>query len=253
MIGSRQPRPRIAQHRPLRRALLVVALLASALLAIWQAYRLGLDSAGAGEPVAAGYEDESMLEELRLLAARNNTLVEENSVLRQAAEVEKIAHDEVRGALLEAEREASELRQELAFYRNLMSPGDNRTGIHIEAATLGADLLPNTYRYELVVTQVRGKNRYARGQLLVKISGARGGDQQVLTLADVTPDGDASLKFRFKYFQTFDGQIELPADFVPESIEFEAVSSVKGLESTSRSFDWQELIAGGTEINVGQD
>lgn len=221
-------------------------------LAVWQSYLLGEKKAGFARE-SADSEMRSAFDQVQTLLGRNSELVEENAVLRQAAEVEKIAHAEIRRALLEAEQEVSELRQELVFYRNLMSPGDTRAGLHVEAATLGPDLLPDTYRYELVLTQVRGKNRYASGQLLVKVSGHQGSEATLLTLADVTPDGDASLKFRFKYFQTFSGQLTLPSGFKPDSIEFEAVSAVKGLDSVSRRFDWQELIAGGTEINVGQD
>ncbi len=252
MSISPQRQLRVRQHRPIQRLLLLAAVLAGGLAALWQAYSLGTGSAGyAQEQVLAA----RAAAELRIeqLMERNADLLRRNAELGQSAEIDRVAHEEVRAALVRAEQELAELRQELVFYRNLMAPGENEPGLRVEAVSLTPELVADAYRYEIVLTQVRGKDRLAQGQLLVRLHGVLDGDARALNLADVTPDGDAALRFRFKYFQTLDGILELPQGFEPQTLELEAVSSVKGIKSITRTFDWAQLTSGGEQIDVGQD
>jgi hypothetical protein len=47
-----------------------------------------------------------------------------------------------------------------------------------------------------------------------------------------------NIKLRFKYFQNIEGDLELPAGFVPEQIHITAVETAPMAKTINNSFSW---------------
>ncbi len=178
-------------------------------------------------------ELKARIADLEALGAR---LREEKVMLERSAQVDRRAHEEVRGNLDTLQDEISELREELAFYRSIVSPGDVKPGLRVQDFLLfpGGESL---YRYRLVLTQVLNNERFAEGRVALTMEGFQGGEARRIDFSEL--GGGRDLRFRFKYFQNIEGDIRLPEGFVPSRIVVEVTQRVKKkAETIERTFDW---------------
>jgi len=119
------------------------------------------------------------------------------------------------GALQE---ELHAARDEIEFYRGIVSPGNGKPGLRIHRFTLSAERQSRNFDYDLVLTQLKKNERYVTGQVGWTISGKREGVSEELDLAAVSEIGVAHLDFRFRYFQRLTGVISLPEGFHAEEV-----------------------------------
>jgi hypothetical protein len=91
-----------------------------------------------------------------------------------------------------------------------------------------------------VLTQVLKNDRLARGDVDVVLEGIRedDGQQETIKLKDVAVPKIRSLNFRFKYFQSFEGDMEMPEGFVPIRVNVTVNPSSRRLKSVQKVFDW---------------
>lgn len=156
--------------------------------------------------------------------------------LAQTQEVDAMASDELRTALKSLRDSVKELEKENAFYRSIMNPTDERSGLQIESFSLynlGGDRL----RYRVVLAQVRTHERNLRGKYQAKLVGKQDGKPVELDLLQLAGIAPASQKFDFRYFQNMEGEFTLPANVVPEQINISVAQDGKS-ESLLRSFNW---------------
>ena len=136
-----------------------------------------------------------------------------------------------------------ELREELAFYRSIVSPSKMEPGLKIQAFQLERGEAEGEFHYKLVLTQVRGNNRIARGSVEIRVSGTQGGEPKELTLAQMV-SGTEELKFSFKYFQSVEGTLKLPAGFQPLKIDLKVDTTTRELEDIETSYEWNTTVVG---------
>lgn len=164
-------------------------------------------------------------------------LKREVAQLEQGRVIDQVAVDGVKTTLKDQQQEALELREEIAFYRGIVSPSEARTGIVIQRFELIPLAEESLFQYRLVLTQVLKNERVARGVVKVAIAGVKDGRSVQIPLKEVSEEAKKPLNFRFKYFQKFEGNLAVPAGFVPHSIEVE-VKPRKSSSSISESFPW---------------
>jgi hypothetical protein len=64
-----------------------------------------------------------------------------------------------------------------------------------------------------------------------------------LPLRDVSDDQSSlGIKFKFKYFQDITGELILPKDFSPESIQVVAQADGKKASKLERTYMWNDLV-----------
>ena len=149
----------------------------------------------------------------------------------------------VKQSLSSQQSEVSELREQLAFYRGIVSPNES-AGVRVfefkvyrvgeEAAHAG------NWRYDLVLIQSVRHEKSLDGSIAVGIEGvAQDGRKQLLKLADLATDDNKNLLFSFKYFQEFSGGFHLPDGFKP----VRAVVTLKSedLPEVNDDFDWAKI------------
>ncbi|HEC19964.1 MAG TPA: hypothetical protein ENI97_11550 [Gammaproteobacteria bacterium] len=232
----------IKSHHPLRHrarlGLLLVALLALA----WGVFEYGFSR--------AGYDNSSLHQERDQLREQLDRQQEENKQLRariamleRAAQVDKQAYATVEAAQKQSQDEMLELKEEVAFYRGIVSPSETASGLNIPSFTVTNIGDEGAYRFKLVLTQVKSNVRVVKGYARVIFEGVKDGAQVQLSLKEVSGGALDKLKLRFKYFQNNEGEIVFPKGFLPSRVLVEVVPSGKGATRLKKTFDWSDIIS----------
>ena len=167
------------------------------------------------------------------MSRKLNILGVELEVARLA---ENLIHEDIKQDL---QRE-QQLRNDLAFYQQIMAPELTQKGFVIDSFNVEAALSENAFRFELVLMQQDKIKNVLKGDIEVSLLGSEDGKSKRLSLASLMPDKGESLKFSFKYFQVIEGQLRLPENFMPEKILVHAdIYQFKVKRGTlEKSFDW---------------
>ena len=237
-----QTRYLITIQRPFRWFMGFVALIALVAAMVWLAYEQGRQM--------AGYNSSDANRVIEMLQAEVETLrADLGESQRQAAMLErnsKIGDDtsgQLKKSLSEAQKETLELKKELAFYKSIVAPEQDKPSIVIQTIQLKKDLAGD-YDYKIMISQQGRNDRFARGTVDVSIEGDNQGAKQVLALNDVSADVKKPMKFGMRYFQNFTGKLTLPQGFTAESMRVKLKPSSKTLESVDEIFPWDDLTAG---------
>ncbi len=196
----------------------------------------------------AGLDNQSLLEERAALREQladseqqNRTLRERSAVLERANQVDKQAYGEVENSLKQLQDELLELKEEVAFYRGIVSPAETASGLNVadfRVTGIGAD---REYRFKLVLTQVKTNDRLVKGYARVAFEGVMDGAQVEVGMKELSGGALNTLKLRFKYFQNIEGEVVLPEGFVPSRVLVEVVPSGKGWTRLKKTFDWSDI------------
>jgi hypothetical protein len=183
--------------------------------------------------------------EMLQLERRNRELVNESSglrdrvaILERSSQIDQQAAQAVKSELGQLEEALQASREEVEFYRGIVTPGDVDPGLRIHRFELEEDLTQGEYHYDLVLTQLKRNDKFVSGVVDWKISGLLDGKPVVLTLDKVTEPAVKQLKFRLRYFQDLAGTIKLPEGFVPDRIELTVSPKGKGKPPVVQAFDW---------------
>jgi len=212
-----------------------------AALLVWGIYWLGQQSAGLNN--AALQADRDHLQtRLAEVEAENGGLRGRVAVLERAAQIDRQAYGEVERSLKQVQDELLELKEEVAFYRGIVSPAETASGLSVTRFKLFGMGEEGVYRFKLVLSQLRSNTRLVKGHASFVIDGVLHGQQRQLSLREVTGGGQDKLKLRFKYFQNIEGDIVLPKGFLPSRVIIEVVPVGKGWQRFKKSFDWSDII-----------
>ncbi|MFW5969979.1 MAG: DUF6776 family protein [Halofilum sp. (in: g-proteobacteria)] len=238
---------RVRRHRPVRNAILTAVILAVAGIGGWWLYDMGVRDGGYREREVRATESHLRLQ-VDELRGRVAELTEENTLLERSHRIDEDAIGRLREALAEREERIAGLEEELAFYRNLVSPSEMQAGLRIRRLSLAA--VPGeerTYRYELVLTQLNSDDTYVEGRVDFELEGRQPDDgRRTLKLDEVaTGDGEADSRFRFRYFQTLRGRIRLPESFDPIRVQLRVEPSGGRVDPVEEDYPWSSLLSGG--------
>jgi hypothetical protein len=191
----------------------------------------------------------SLREKYALLLEQNEQVVDINTALREqvailerSSQIDRQAMMGVQDELGALQEELHAARDEIEFYRGIVSPADGKPGLRIHRFTLGEGTLPGDFIYDLVLTQLKKNDQHVSGLVGWEISGRREGESEKLDLAAVTKAGDGHLDFRFRYFQRLTGAISLPEDFQAEKVTLSIKTAGKNApEPLLQEFDWADI------------
>lgn len=230
----------VTPHRPARHALLALLAVAALATSGWLLFERGRKQAGYDSQTWIDVESQ-LRQQLLEIEKRNTDLVRENAVLKRSADIDRNAYVEIQKTLADTQTETLALREELSFYRGLVTPSDKVEGLHVERLRLQPTVRERRFQYVVTLTQVRKNDRFAAGEVDLRVLGTNGGQTASYRLADLS-EVEGSVKFKFKYFQNFEGTIELPDGFLPETVLVEATPSGKRLKPVSKRFEWKSLV-----------
>jgi hypothetical protein len=244
--GSRQYRMKVVPHRPYYHAFCFLIFIILFFAAVLVSGYLGHDKG-----IKTSYRLHAENQELKRLYTDINIeadeLLQQVTNLKLGTQVDHKAEEDIRAEMVILKERVAELEQETAFYRGLMRPNADNSGLTIGSLDIVKMSAPHRYEYKLVIQQLAAQHRLLKGYLEFTIVGrqipAVAGETkrvtQEISLRDISNDVSVvRMPLRFKYFQRFEGELELPVDFEPERIEIKAVPTGKGSAMVEKKFSW---------------
>ena len=187
---------------------------------------------------AAEAEAQSLNARIATLNAENDRLRQRIAVLETSLQVDHEAYEKVEETLADLQGEIQAQREELAFYRGIVSPPDGATGLQIRDFELSAGPQASLYRVRLVLVQASRHDRRVSGVVSLSVDGAEDGLPVSYALADLAPGANEPLGFSFRYFQDLERDLVLPQGFVPDRVNVEVSTRGRRAKVIRRSFDW---------------
>lgn len=226
----------VKKHHPQRRMQIKVAVLIATLLLGYGLFEFGR-WAGGYQVLSAGAAQDILEAQIEVLEQQNEAIREERSVMQRTAEIEKQAYEELEKEFADLQNESLELREELAFYRGIVTPQNGAKGLQIQDFSITKGLTQGAYRYNLVLTQLMNNDRFISGAVSFELEGALNGQRKVLEHSQFINKDDET-KFRFKYFQTLEGEFNLPEGMVPSRLTVKVNPSGKGKSTLEKVINW---------------
>ncbi|HEY3487219.1 MAG TPA: DUF6776 family protein [Gammaproteobacteria bacterium] len=200
---------------------------------------------GGYDSVQARQDIEMLSEQISILDARIDELMSENAQLASSSEIDATASKQVSENLSELNDEMLELKEELVFYRSLLSPAELQPGLQILGIQMIKDGGSNAYNYKIVLTQRHNGSQLATGDVNVQLNGIQAGTKTQLDLMEVTASRDNEMSFHFKNFQSLEGRLVLPEGFQPKDILVNVNPTTRGIKQIERTYDWNTIVSGG--------
>jgi hypothetical protein len=219
------------------RAVLLVAAIALAGAAGWAGYTEGQHNAGYDAPAEAANRRALNLQVKRLEAV-NKQLQAKVAELEMSRRLDRDAYSQVERTLGSLQSQLARQTDDLAFYRSIVSPADGIRGLRIQRFELTPGPTPRDVILKLTLVQAMSHESVASGLVQVTISGMQGETPTKYTVGELLDRPKAQLPFSFRYFQTIEQRVTLPAGFRA----FEAyvqVRSSKASAPVQQSFPWK--------------
>ena len=206
---------------------------------LFAGFYLGQRAAYSGMGMDAGIY-RAMEAEIPQLQAEITRLEGELEVQLTRREVDQQALEMVRGEIAAQKEQISGLEEGLRFYRSLMAPGEIAQGLSLRPIELVALDKPNSFAFRIVAQQEARKHSQLKGDLSVDVVGVLEGEQVSYPLAELSEDVEGlDVPLRFRYFQSIEGELELPDGFEPGSVNLVARASSPRKAEVRVQFPWQ--------------
>lgn len=231
----------VIKRRYSSRTKLFIAGLAVMLLIVASGalYTYGLTSAGF-EKFTAFRQQSSLREEIKRLKDENLELRETLARAQRTLQMDQVAYQELDRSLKESAKEITKLREELSFYRNIISPANKVGGLQIDKLNIErmADAPENQYRYKLVLIQALKHDQTIYGRARLDVRGIQDGRELTLNFPTAA---DRPLAISFKYFQEFEGVMKLPRSFQPSGVKVSITTTSPVAQALEQNYAWPKL------------
>ena len=229
----------VRPHRPLRNGVVYTVLGVLVTASIVGAFEFGRLRAGfdSGDSQRALMTAQN---EAESLAGQNRELRERIALLERSSEIDREAREQVQVNLSAMQDEVLELREELAFYRGIVSPEDAQAGLRIQSFKLASRQSTDLFHFRLVLIQAIKHDRRATGRVEVTFHGVQNGEPVSIPLQQLVTGDLDEISYSFKYFQDFEGDIRLPAGFAPARVDIAVLPGGRAADAIRRTIDWSE-------------
>lgn len=156
--------------------------------------------------------------------------------IEQSSQVDQQAYLQVKNDLRQLQQENLELREEVSFYRGIVAPIESSAGIRVDSFKIEKLNDKGLFHYKFVLTQVLKNDRSIRGSVKIEVDGIQKGRPKSLDLSSVSTDAVKRLDFKFRYFQKFEGDLQMPAGFAPRQVNLEVHPYKRKI--VKADFDW---------------
>jgi hypothetical protein len=191
-------------------------------------------------------ERETLVSRIAELETRNRNLVQKNAHLEGGSRIERDAYELANQELARLQQELLTQKEELVFYRGIVSPKDAALGVNLQSFEMRKKNSQNQYSYKMILTKSGKSTKRIRGGASVVIRGENGGSVSELKITDLRLENPGKdTKFAFKYFQVFEGDIALPEGFEPFEVEIDIKPTTKKVESFTETISWTRVLSEG--------
>jgi len=230
----------IKSPQPVKKAFIISSLIFVFFGGCYATYYYGHSTAGFDYQTLKAAYDKTQ-QQLFEVDKENSKLREDAAVLKQASMIDKKAYNDVSGSLKNLQNEILELKEQVAFYRGIVSPTQTAGGLNITSFKLNKLGDESGYHFKLVLTQVKQNTRLIRGTANILIDGLHNGEPKQLNVSKLMGNAKLDMSLRFKYFQTIEGDMVLPEGFVPSSVLVDLHPSGRDQNAITQTFNWMEI------------
>lgn len=234
----------VRHHNPLRAGLLYILCVILFAGALWSAYEYGRYKSG-NDYSAQVEQIQVCKKRIAELEVKNKDMMQSSIVLESSSQIDVKARQEVAQKLEKVNEEMLELKEELVFYRSLLSPSEQDPELRIQNFRLVEDSKPQQYSYRLMVAQLRKHDKFASGTVNLYLQGVDVGNEVRSYAFKDLSDDKKDVLFNFKYFQNIEGSLTLPENFKPGNIRVQVIPKGRDLQSLEQTYEWNAVIAGG--------
>lgn len=229
----------IRTYAPARRWLILASVTVLVSLGFYVTYEFGRYDAGFDRLAVAQQRTELDVQIERLQAANRELRVQlaatEAGRLGQTRERTEIAR-----TIGELQAQVARQAQDLAFYRGIVGQDAQGPAIRIQQfRVLGSEETPAQVTLHIVLARTLRPEDVINGTIAVSVEGARGEQAESYDLARLTGDQQRELRFNFRYLQTINQPLTLPAGFKPERTTLELRPSRQGADVVRQTFLWK--------------
>jgi hypothetical protein len=195
---------------------------------------------GAGIQVSgdAREERDTLLIQMDDMNSQMSFLQQELINAEQASAVDRQALEEVQDTILNFRETIAQLEEDVLYYKKIMSPENNDTGLMIGQLDLVNMNDAGRVRYRLELRQVGNNDNIISGYANVNILGSQDRQEISMPLRSVAVDeNQLDIRLQFRYFQNIQGELLLPERFEPLGVQIIAVDEGND-ETVQKSFAW---------------
>src|SRR5262245_10073134 len=221
----------VVADRPGRRAAIRALVVLGFVIVAASSFQYGRVRAG-GDLMSV----QRLLSEQETSSQKNVELERRLADVKLSTVVDAEANEELRRTIKSLRDELADTEEEVRFYRELMAPSESQKGLRIEKLDLSR-VDPERFEYRLMLTQIVDRHEWVKGEVQVTVVGLKEGNEQVLSLTDLSEVDEYPLKFKFRYFQEFTGSVAIPVGFEPARILVTAQAS-DAERQLQRTFPW---------------
>lgn len=224
----------VARRRPGRSFVQLLVVGSLVVVGVYLAYVYGR-AAISLKFAAARVERDEVLEQNDELGRENAELRERVAILERAGQIDRKAYEDVDKYLLDLQSEIFSLKEEVAFYRGIVSSAGG-VGLSIQSFEVEREGNSQAYRYRLVLTQDMKSDKVVSGTVDMSIAGVQDGLTKRVSSDELRSGESRHIEFEFKHFQKIEGTFTLPTGFSPHSVSVQLMDD--GETVTERTFDW---------------
>jgi len=175
-------------------------------------------------------------------AAQRNRVELESLVdgLKHQLNIDKTAYADLKVSLKASSEDMTSLRDELNFYRNILSPDETGSGVQIDLFSVHELDVPRRFQYELTLIQMQHHDQPMVGEIEVAIEGTEDGIRRIVDVAIFGSAPPPSLNF--KYYQRVAGDFDLPESFSPSGVTVSFRATDGRAIAVEQSYPWPETI-----------
>ncbi len=218
-FGATAPRLSVRTHIPwpLRILSVVFVIFCAAALGLWlyDAGRRYAFSEGAG----AAQKVEQLTEAGERLSKENQELRSTAVAAERQLQIERASHEDLARQVRQLGEENARLKEDLAFFQNLIPPAGKASGVQIYRLKVERDKLPGEYRYGLLLVQSGQRAKEFEGSVQLVVNLQLNGVEQVITLPEDAKKFPRGQSLSFKYYQRVEGSFRVDPEAVVESLQ----------------------------------
>lgn len=183
----------------------------------------------------------------KIVAAKDATIEQlrrKQAILKTAQEIDRETYGQVKSNLKTLQAKIRSQDEELAFYRGIVSPNDGKARLRVKDLEVKATDAEQHYMLRFVLAQTVVGNRHVSGRVRVRLAGSLNEHDAEFDLSQLTDTkADGVINYAFRYFQSFQREVTLPAGFRPSTVEVDILPNGTGAEPLTQSFEWSVVSA----------
>jgi hypothetical protein len=236
--GSKQEKMIVVPYRPLQifwvRCTIALVLIATGAGAYFYGF-----TAGVSENGEARIERDALQDSVLAMEAENAALRDQLLNLEQSGTVDQQALDSVQQTIVGLREKISQLEEDVLFYKQIMSPENDESGLVIGQLDLVATGVPGTIRYKMELKQQGNNENVINGHANINVLGMRNYQEVSIPLNELSAtEPEEDIRLQFRYFQNIEGELVLPENFEPTKVQILAVAEGDNAKTVQKSFGW---------------